>query len=94
MSNSENKQTDDSQRRKAVWKLVAYLVVTMLASSVALILNVGIVYGLYTNLAQFALSEDYAKRLGQLILLLGPFLLLFPEWLLFDLLVTPFRHKR
>lgn len=94
MNKLGNLPSDDFEGRRAIWNLVIYVVATMLLSSVALIINVGLVYALYTGIAQFIVAEAYSKQLGQFILLLGPFLLLFPEWLLYDILVSPFRHKR
>ncbi len=94
MNKPENLSSDDIEGRRANWYLVIYVVVTMLVSCVALIINVGLVYALYTGIAQFVVAEAYSKQLGQFVLLLGPFLLLFPEWLLYDILVSPFRHKR
>ena len=75
-------------------QLALYVFVTMLISCVALILNVGLIYALYTGIAQYAISEAYSKKIGQFVLLIGPFMLLFPEWLVYDILVAPFRPKR
>ena len=85
---------EDAPVRRAFWYLAIYIAVTMLVSCLALLLNVGLVYALYTGIAPFIVAEVYSKQLGQFVLLLGPFLLLFPEWLLYDILVTPFRQKR
>ncbi len=77
-----------------MWHLAIYVFVTMLVSCVALIINVGLIYALYTGIAQFVITEAYSKKLGQLVLLIGPFMLLFPEWLVYDILAAPFRQKR
>ncbi|MDZ4849660.1 MAG: hypothetical protein SGI77_10215 [Pirellulaceae bacterium] len=86
--------SSDSEGRLAIWKLAGYVVATIFVSCIAMLVNVGLVYALYSGIAQFAIKETYSKQLGQFVLLLGPFLLLFPEWLLYDLLTTPFRKNR
>jgi hypothetical protein len=58
-----------------------------------LILNVGVVYAVFTWVSRATLSEQYAQKVGQLVLFTGPFLLLFPEWLIYDFLASPLRHK-
>lgn len=85
---------DDAGGRRAIGYLAIYIGMTMLVSCLALLFNIGLVYALFTGIAPFVVAEAYSKQLGQFVLLLGPFLLLFPEWLLYDILVTPFRHKR
>ncbi len=77
----------------AVARLAVYIFVTILISSILLILNVGVVYALFTWVSRASLSEEYAQKIGQFVLFTGPFLLLFPEWLIYDSLVSPLRHK-
>ena len=94
MKKLENFPPVDLEGRRALRYLALYVFVTMLVSCIALIVNVGLIYALYTGVAQYMITEAYSKKIGQLVLLLGPFMLLFPEWLLYDILVAPFRHKR
>lgn len=84
----------DAAGRRAFGYLAIYVFATMIVSCLALVVNVGIVYALYSGIAPFVFHETYSKQIGQFVLLLGPFLLLFPEWLLYDILISPFRQKR
>ena len=77
----------------AVARLAVYVFVTILISSILLILNVGIVYAIFTWASRATLSEQYAQKIGQFVLFTGPFLLLFPEWLIYDSLASPSRYK-
>jgi hypothetical protein len=94
MSKVESPLPVDMKGRRALKHLGLYVFFTMLVSCVALIVNVALVYAWYTGIAQVAITEAYSKKIGQFVLLLGPFLLLFPEWLVYDILVAPFRTKR
>jgi hypothetical protein len=84
----------DQKSRRALKHLGLYVLFTMLVSCVALIINVALVFAWYTGIAQIAITEAYSKKMGQFVLLIVPFLLLFPEWLVYDILVAPFRSKR
>ncbi len=90
---SEHSEHDQKLQAKALWRLAAYIVMTVLVSAALLILNVGVVYTLFATVAQQMLKEVYAQKLSQFVLFTGPFLLLFPEWLIYDHLVSPLRHK-
>lgn len=89
---SENMK-DNQNHGAAVARLALYVLATIVISSVLLILNVGVVYAVFASIASATLSGDTARYVGQFVLFTGPFLLLFPEWLLYDLLVSPRRHK-
>ncbi len=94
MKRVESPLRGDSKGRRALQHLAFYVFLTMLVSCVALIINVALIYALYTGIAQVAINEAYSKKIGQFVLLIGPFLLLFPEWLVYDILVAPFRQRR
>jgi len=79
--------------RKARRALALYIAGFIFVSSLLLILNIGMVYSLYTGIA-FFIPETFSKQIGQLLLLIGPFALLFLEWYLYDLLRQPFRRYR
>ena len=79
--------------RRATRRLALYIIVTLLASCFMLVFNVGMVYSLYSSIA-IVIPENISKQVGQLILLFGPFVLLFPEWMLYDVLVASFRRWR
>jgi hypothetical protein len=80
---------DDRDKRQAWWRLLAYVFVVVAISCFLLILNVGIVYTLFAGVAQFTLQESYAQKVGQFLLFIGPFLLLFPEWYVYDVFIGP-----
>ena len=84
---------DPKAVRRARRALALYLAGFVFVSSLLLIVNVGMVYSLYTGLAIF-IPEAFARQIGQLLLLTGPFILLFVEWFLYDLLRHPFRRYR
>lgn len=84
---------DLSASRRARRFLAIYILGYVILSSLLLLLNVGMVYSLYSGLA-ILIPESFSKQIGQLVLLLGPFLLLFLEWYLYDLLTQPFRTYR
>jgi hypothetical protein len=94
MKKAEYQSPRDTEGRRAIGRLALYVLLTVAVSCIALLFNVGLIYALYTGVAQFAINEAYSKRIGQLVLLVGPFLLLFPEWMFYDMLVAPFRQKR
>lgn len=96
MQNSQevSEATEARAHRRAGLKLAAYVLATVFISSVLLIVNVGVVYTLFAGVAQLVVRESYSQKLGQFILFVGPFLLLFPEWLVYDILVSPSRYKR
>jgi hypothetical protein len=79
--------------RRARRALALYLAGFIFVSCILLILNVGMVYSLYTGIA-ILIPDPFAKQIGQLLLLVGPFILLFVEWYLFDLIRHPFRRYR
>jgi hypothetical protein len=79
--------------RRARRALAFYIAGFMFVSSLLLILNVGMVYSFYTGIAIF-IPETFARQIGQLLLLIGPFMLLFLEWYLYDLIRQPFRRFR
>jgi hypothetical protein len=79
--------------RRARRALGLYIAGFIFVSSLLLILNVGMVYSLYSGIAIF-IPETFARQIGQLLLLIGPFMLLFVEWYLYDLLRHPFRRYR
>ena len=86
-------KTDLPAVRRARRFLAIYIFGYVFVSSLMLLLNVGMVFSLYTGIAIF-IPEVFSKQIGQLVLLLGPFMLLFMEWFLYDLLTQPFRRFR
>jgi hypothetical protein len=85
--------SEQAMYRQALWRLAAYVAMTFLVSGVLLLLNVGIVYTVFAGLAQYTLDETYAQKIGQFVLFIGPFLLLFPEWYIYDVLIAPSRQR-
>jgi hypothetical protein len=89
-------ETNSIERpQKAGWRLAAYLTLTVLMSCIALAVNVGLIYFVFTLVA----SYDYFQQSviyygGQFVLYVGPFLLLFLQWWLWDTLIDPFRTKK
>ncbi len=92
-SNHRQGPSDRAMYRQALWRLAAYVVMIFLVSGVLLLLNVGIVYAVFAGLAQYTLDETYAQKIGQFVLFIGPFLLLFPEWYIYDVLIAPSRQR-
>jgi hypothetical protein len=90
---ADDENDDPVAVRRARRALALYIAGFIFVSSLLLILNVGMVYSLYTGIAIF-LTESFAQQIGQLLLLIGPFALLFLEWYLYDLLRQPFRRYR
>ncbi len=77
----------------AGWRLVGYLTITTLASITALGLNMGMVWVLFTAMREL-MPEGVQIYGGQFFLYLAPFMLLFLEWWLWDLLIDPFRGSK
>jgi hypothetical protein len=90
---AEEANDDPVAVRRARRALALYIAGFILVSSLLLVLNVGMVYSLYTGIAIF-IPESFARQIGQLLLLIGPFMLLFLEWYLYDLIRQPFRRFR
>jgi hypothetical protein len=93
VSTSADPDLDPRIHRRAVRRLGVYVLTTMLISAFLLILNVGVVYTLFSAYAQRWLPEVFSQRVSQFVMFTGPFLLLIPEWLVYDRLVSPLRHK-
>jgi hypothetical protein len=74
--------------------LATFSFFTVLFSGVALVFNAALVFALYQGSLQFLPPWFAMVQLGQLILFVGPMLLLFLEWLLWDYVSVRFRsHK-
>jgi hypothetical protein len=85
-------EEDPVEKRRVDRKLSLYLFIFIVVSGILFILNVGMVYSFYSGVAVY-IPETYSVQVGQLVLLLGPFSLLFLEWYLYDLLIEPFRRR-
>lgn len=83
--------TEQDLARKSLWQLFLYVIFVSIVSSVLLVINVGMVYSIYTEAAQY-IPENLSQQIGQLVLLVFPFAILFLEWYLYDLLIGPFRR--
>ncbi len=77
----------------ATWRLFLYVTGTVLASVVALAINVSMAFVLFTASTPY-MPEEVAVYGGQLFLYVVPFLLLFLEWWLWDILIDPFRGSK
>jgi hypothetical protein len=74
--------------------LAAFSFFTVLFSAIALVFNAALVFALYQGSLQFLPVWFSMVQLGQLILFVGPMLLLFLEWLLWDYLSVRFRTEK
>ncbi len=72
------------------WRLGLYIFGTTLISCLALIANMGFMYVIFTGVVGY-IYEPVALYVGQFILYVGPYLLLFLEWRLWDSMADPFR---
>jgi len=90
---ADDENDDPVAVRRARRALALYIAGFIFVSSLLLILNIGMIYSLYTGIAMY-IDEPFSKKIGQLLLLIGPFALLFLEWYLYDLLRQPFRRYR
>ena len=73
------------------WRLAVYIFVTVFASVALLAVNMGMVYLVFTSL-RGNFPELVVVYGGQLFLYTGPFMLLFLEWWLWDILSDQFRR--
>ncbi len=80
-----------SQSWGAGWRLASYILLTTVVSCLALVVNMGMIYVLFMSLAGFV-SEPVALYGGQFMLYVGPYMLLFLEWRLWDSIADPFRR--
>ena len=82
---------DQTKSWGASWRLAAYILATTLTSCVALVINMGMVYVLFHSVLDY-LPPAAVIYVGQLMLYVGPYVLLFLEWRLWDSLTDPFRR--
>ena len=75
----------------ATWRLTLYALATMLASCVMLLVNLAMIFVLFNSLVGY-IPEAAVVYIGQLMLYVGPYLLLFLEWRLWDSLTDPFQR--
>jgi hypothetical protein len=94
VNSSSDTELDPKIHRRAMRRLGVYILATILVSAFLLILNVGVVYTLFGAVAQRWLPEIFSKKVSQFVMFTVPVLLLIPEWLVYDRLVSPLRHKR
>ena len=74
--------------------LALFSLYTVVVSSVALVFNAALIYALYTGSMQLLPDWFSMVQFGQLILFIGPMVLLVLEWMLWDYLSVRMRRQR
>jgi sterol desaturase/sphingolipid hydroxylase (fatty acid hydroxylase superfamily) len=78
---------------RAVFKLVLFVLVTVLVSIIALTVNIGMMYALAEATFPDKSEIPFAPKLKQLTILLGP-VLLFLEWYVWDVFTAGRTRRR
>lgn len=73
---------------RAVFKLIVYVLGSILTSVVMLVINTGMVFTLAQAILKVAPDFFLFSQLIQLLILLGPVLLLYLEWYVWDVMTA------
>lgn len=81
----ENKLSQNIENR-AVWKLALYVFGVVVVSTMMLAVNAGMIFGLFHGVASYLPGFPGIDQLMQLIVFIAPFLLLYLEWYVWDVI--------
>lgn len=76
--------TNQTTETRAVWKLAFYVFGVVVISTVLLAINAGMIFGLFHGVASYLPGFPGIDQLMQLIVFIAPFLLLYLEWYVWD----------
>ena len=87
-----NQPNQKKQSTRGVgWRLSIYVISVMLVSCALLAANIGMVFVFFTSFVDY-IPAQAVPYIGQFTMYVGPYLLLFLEWQLWDSLADPFRR--
>jgi len=93
-SSPDSNNSGGTSAFRQYFSLAAFSFLTVFVSCVALVFNAALIYALYQGSLQFLPIWFSMVQLGQLVLFIGPMILLFLEWLLWDYLSVRFRTRK